>query len=869
MDLRRNTILETFDQLVDGNEPVAWAIVGAIDPTSRLAAARSAGLPLLANPDTEPWVTESLLVKVAAKFGLKDNRTNMGSYPETDEEWSIRFPPRTKSDLGIRRTRLRDLVAYARDIKAEMILRMTMDELGDFDYIAALNICWASLLFRHLKWFEFWKKTGTLRDSLSAFVSGAKSVSDVIKRGPCRMEHFLHLVENQSLAGYRNLPFPGFDYVAEARELAHGGLDHNLPPSSTFQALVDEALACPDVETDYIDFSDFVRSGQWLTAGSSSIGRMLVEFDGKVYKFKARKNTLPDIYEPEELITLCQNWIGQENSTLVKSELGKVRLAVAGDIATYLMMSWIIYLTGKCYLQWEGSTGQESVGELCDRLNSMMRLCKEGASLPFDFSKFDHQPKTEEITTIYQWFLNKARRNVPNSKLDAFESIAKRTLNGFALAILRYRDPTTGVGGKFNVTGGLMSGLRITSVVGDAWNLTMTRGVRKMLEAIGIDTSDISAFVRGDDSAIFSANVQKLRLFAEGYRRMGIIGGVGKFSVLRQNSEFLRTWICDRCLGYPVRVIPALTQRKPWSSEPWTGGGVITAIREACATLSRRGVNGDEVFRSLGRTWCRLHKLPLSVLSTPVHLGGLGLTSWDGRFIMKPALPTADVPPFKLVRTSLWRERNLAEVAEEYKFSVSDADLTEIATNQARTVLQADDVPAISKICRLHWRQELGESRRKTVKYTDLGSTLVTQITRMPEPLDKYQDLIDRLRRKHQLFGRFRHVLAELAKVRPFLRLLKIGVREWLAKAFPAVWELTRGSGSRLGDMLDYLGGEIKLNKGNQHPAITELVTLLTLESMPTSAWKKRGFSSRCVQLGSLVCENLKNSGWHTRLFSW
>jgi len=848
---------------------VAWAIVGAVQPSSQLAATRSVGEPLLANPDISDLVSLSLLVRTASKFAKEDNRLARGEYPDDEERWTARFPPRTKSDLGIRRTRLRDLFNFAECIREGPLLRRIIDELGDFDYIAALNVCWAGLLMRGKRWFEFWHKTRVLRDGLEAFVAAAKAISDQIKRGPCRMADLVHLVENHSLAGYRNLPFPGFDYVKEAKALASGGLDHTLPPGYRFQDLVDEALQCPDVAVDYVSFEDYVRRGSWLTSGSSSIGRVSVEFDGKVYRFKARKNVLPDLYEPEDLVALCRSWIGQENSTLVKSELGKVRLAVAGDIATYLMMSWIISLTGKCYLQWSGSTGQESVGDLCRRLNTMLDLCQEGASLPFDYRSFDHQPTTEEIETIYQWFLAKAGKNVPPAGQQEFNEIARKTLYGFSLAILRYRDPSTGVGGKLSVSGGLMSGLRITSVVGDAWNLTMTCGVKKLLGLVGIDTSDMPAFIRGDDSAIFSNSVQKLRLFAEGYRRLGVVGGEGKFSVLRQNSEFLRTWICDRCIGYPVRVIPALTQRKPWSSEPWTGGGVITAIREACATLSRRGVDGDEAFLSLGRTWCRLHKLPLSVLKTPVHLGGLGLLAWDGKEVCSPHLPPPNVPPFTMERTSTWRERRLRAIADEYGFEVGDEDLVRLATDEARQVLQADDVPPISQICRSVWRRELAQNRHRTVKYSDLGKSLVDRTVVMPESKDDYDILVTRLRERHPLFGRFRHVVAELSKVRPFLRLLNIGVRDWLGRFFPKVWELTRGGGARIADMLDFLAGEIRLNKGNHHPAVTELVGLLTLESLPTGAWRRRGFAARCVRTGCSISEALVSSGWHQRLFSW
>jgi len=866
-----------YSHLVGHDNNMAWALLSYFHRSSKFLQARSVGQPLLAVPVLSNKVTWAQIVSNAAKkFGHCRKKAAVVVPNHITEEWWLEtFPPRQKSDLGIRRTRVRDLVDYVTCSRKESLLQNTLCRLRDFDYICALNICWSGVLLDEGRWTQQMSRTGCFDDGVEHFVKVCKWLSDCIKRGPVDMENWLPYVECHSLTGYRNLPFPGFDYEKEAKDLAHGGLKHKYPPGYSFKQLVDEALDCPPVVTDFISFEDFVASREWVTSGSSSIGKMEVEMDGKVHKFKARKNTLVDLYTDDELVDRCKRYVGQRNTTLVKSELGKVRLAVAGDIETYLLMAWVVKLTGKAYLSWDGSTGEESVSQLCSRLDAMLKKSSDGFSLPFDFQKFDHQPTTDELKEIFRWLLDRARLSVPPTYYSYFDTVAGKLLHSFDTASLFWKDPTTGKCGVERVLGGLMSGLRLTSIIGDAWNLVMTYAVGKLLEGVGVDTAKLEKYVRGDDSAVFGDSFQALRLFAEGYRKMGVLGGEGKFSVLQGQTEFLRVWFDKHCLGYPARIIPGLVQRKPWTSTPWKEDGVIMALKEVCSALDRRGVDGVLLFKSLGRTWCRILRLPFKILGVPRFLGGIGLLPWDGKTRCAPAFPkvvdeeVARVRIRTKTRAQVWKNR-----ADEIGVILSEGEADQLAQAESLCTLRSDDIVQLGSYLRDKWRDKLRLERPKIVEYSDrfapLGGQEIYPGTEL-ESLAKlgYEGYLNEFNERKGYYGKFRGVIARLEEVRPLLRLRKLTVSWWLEKNYPDLWMLTRQTGSRLGEMLDYLGGTLQVFGGTTHPAVREVLIGLTLKVLPNNSWRKRGFAARVWSASGIIAEELRASVWHTRLFSW
>lgn len=159
--------------------------------------------------------------------------------------------------------------------------------------------------------------------------------------------------------------------------------------------------------SEYIDetFLSFIRAGRWERAGSSSIGRVEISFvtDGKLARkrFKSRKNFLLDLYTAESLYNRCLAMTEQANTALIKSELGKIRIAVASPVEHYLMYSWLLSKTGSFYTARWGNTLEETPVQEGARMWRISRMLRRGLyALPFDYAKFDHQPTSDEIRAI-------------------------------------------------------------------------------------------------------------------------------------------------------------------------------------------------------------------------------------------------------------------------------------------------------------------------------------------------------------------------------------------------------------------------------------------------------------------------------------
>lgn len=109
----------------------------------------------------------------------------------------------------------------------------------------------------------------------------------------------------------------------------------------------------------------WLETGDWERSGSASFGRVCYEVstsDGiKRGHFKARKNLIMDTTEFNDLYNRVSTYALQENRALIKSELGKIRIAVASPLETYLQMSWMYALGGSFYFSWPGNTLEEQL----------------------------------------------------------------------------------------------------------------------------------------------------------------------------------------------------------------------------------------------------------------------------------------------------------------------------------------------------------------------------------------------------------------------------------------------------------------------------------------------------------------------------
>lgn len=197
------------------------------------------------------------------------------------------------------------------------------------------------------------------------------------------------------------------------------------------------------------------------------------------------------------------------------------------------------------------------------------RLVAGEYSLPYDFASFDHQPTTAEVLAFQVATNSCARRLLRPDQTPDFDSLSRNLLAGFGHATLT-SPPGLGAQQTFQVTGGLMSGLRSTSCVGSGWNTIFGQFAKQLIFDVrgGRSVPKIWQLVRGDDTQVVGASYHDVLGVKLGYDALGAIANESKFTLRRGRTEFLRIETQDRLRGYPCRTIPLMVQRRPWNARP-------------------------------------------------------------------------------------------------------------------------------------------------------------------------------------------------------------------------------------------------------------------------------------------------------------
>lgn len=641
----------------------------------------------------EKFVSDS----VVGRFGLAGKRwpaaTAIDFSSWDDAQFEELFPFRTAMDKAIRRTRLIDVRALFRDLLNEDFNYVLSGCVG-LDYIFSSNICYAWLIDPQAV--LTLGKVDAFRDP-EKFNEVAKFVSSLVKTAPVTRLIRQRYGEISALVGYRNPPYPGFDVFAEAEDLAKGGEPHGYNEDSwrvEFSDALKSITVYPDVLPPYVSFPDYVRGLSWVTSGASDVGKVEWSFQGDSGHFKARKNFVPYVYDIEALVASGLESQSQVNKTLVKAELAKLRLAVAGDIVTYLQMSWLGYLTGKSYKLWQGCTLEETFDQQSARMLALQRELTNGWSMPFDFSAFDHQPTTWEIVQICRAWFHTAEVGRSSVELEAIRAMSARVLASFSAAALVTTQGEKRV--SVPVSGGLGSGLFVTSPVGNIWNMVVTAIVKKMMLRCGV--SGYNSFLRGDDSAITSGSSSRLLLFRLGFAAVNAIGADGKFAIHRGESEFLRVWFTrDATYGFVWRAVAGLTQSKPWNSTPWTSEAELESVFSSLTTIERRlGRDFSDWRLSFARGWSRRRKLSIDYLRLPRLMGGFGLLPFLGR------VPSQPIPKFVLPKLnfSLGPYASSATQLRFPDFKLADSESLALTQGYMQHLAASDDVQGFSRIAR-------------------------------------------------------------------------------------------------------------------------------------------------------------------------
>lgn len=740
------------------------------------------------------------------------------------------FPFRSNADPALRRARLADWHdAYSRVNVHGLVTSDFFSILRSCcrcDYIMAMNMVSAVWVLGK-EWWHNWMQLVPVIN-FENYTAVAKQVSNLLKMGDSELDVRFY-AEAANLVGYRNPPIPSFDVVKETEALADGGAPHEY--SYSFRQAVRDVLDKPTTHVEFVSFEDYVLSGVWATSGSSSEGHFSVNIDGKEEKFRAKKNILAEIANLEDLATRARASRRQVNKAIVKAELGKLRMAVSSDVLTYLKMHYVVHMMGLFYKKWPGSTSAESVYEQTDRNIEMLTYLKRRFGVPVDFAGFDHQPETDEIADIWDLFSEKALANTATAYIPEMREICASVRAGFFDSVLI--EPSTQA--VFRVTGGLMSGLLITSLVGNAWNTAQTARVYRWVFDRGLRPQLPEATkIKGDDTSLCDNRWEFCVAMVLGYKALNLKLGEGKFAVLYQRSEFLRVWYDTEGLhGYVCRAIPGINQRKPWASEPWDEVGTIRASWDALNTCIRRGARlalAAQWQQTLTERWAARTKLSGYFLQIPRMHGGLGVFPWDGKAVPVVRLPVVK-KSFTPPSPNKWF---VASVGEKLALSyppVLPSTVSSVSVDLVRDTISADDIPAINRKLRQDWnRQIVGfqNSFRIVAASSDVLPIVPVNVTFLPLPggLKNAERAAAALIPTFGKFATHEQRWKDLQVIKQYETLRPLDVMDGLVPGFAyAVRSLERRGLSR-GNALDWLFGTLPDQLlCDIHPHLSRLLT--------------------------------------------
>jgi hypothetical protein len=766
--------------------------------------------------------------------------------PGMESLLKILYPPRSKNDMNLRRTRFRDLFHFyhSQNVYTYPILFAMLGQ----DYIRTLLTAW---FCQGLNKTSFDMITQTTIPQLDKYTG---DLTNQLKSQPAQ-DGWQIFAELKNLTGYRFLPWEGFDAKADTLEFATGGQPHDMYHS--FQHWLHKAIGplkslSPTFKP--LTFLEFITSNHWITAGASTEGHIVIEYDGKLHKIKCRKNVVKDVILATELYQQAIDSTEQIAHAFAKYETGKIRIAVTGDLLTYLKMSWIAYLSEYSYKKWPHTTRLEDGLSRTTRMLQIINLCKAGYyGLALDFKGFERQVQSAECQVIQAAVDQQAVANY-----SACADIAANIQSTFDNSILIGMD-----GAKYNVTGGLPSGILGTSYIGDGFNISAAEAAINNLKSLGVP--EVAYYwLQGDDGNYMDNNPHLLQLMDWLFARMGFEAGIGKFGITPGSTEFLRvSYDANGAHGYPARSIVGLVQRKPWSDAPTSDVLPISSALDALITSSNRGLRLTKAIKVISQLWSRLHKISPKIASSP-QPNGLGIGSlipnirYNGK-IEKPLIIQAQVKtPY---RRNYW-----TELSESVDLPLNSAQIDALVARDMQSMLITDSVPGATGIL----RESVLAHLATTTTFIELPplTPILNTIT-----LAKDIQLIGTAVRPetNPLFGAYSLSEAALQKYSP-LKQFGLSLTKLRAIRYPAYAAAIR-SLRKLNfshdDAILYLTADLPTNTGRFNKSITTYLQAAIANQIQIGVVPKSRLVDLWLTLNNLVLIDFERAGPLIELHTW
>lgn len=796
--------------------------------------------------------------------GVIDDLVVMGSRDEMNEKAEELWPLRTKTDGDQRRTRFFDVIQGWRTLKKPDALLYVLRRSKGWDQIHLCNVAWMALILGD-EWVENMDRLGLIGGLMDDWFARAKELTRILKVVGLQDKKWFHYVELQHLVGYRNPPVAGFDPVESAAELANSGHDFDWFGWDP-RELAGDIMTMNLADVEQFTFYEWVLSGKWVTSGSASGYKIDVEVDNENVRVRVSKTNFIDVRTPEEATQHALSQLKMVNNVFVKNETGKMRIAVAGDMDTYLKMTYIKHYMAGASTKWPGAIRGEDFDKQRERMALMLELLRTMYSLPFDWEKFDHQGRRYVFLIFLERVFVISRVNVGPALRKEFDEIAENVFKCAQASEMVLHDD-----GKiyiWTVHGWLESGIAFTSDMGDAGDGMITYLCTRIMQTIGVSLGNSKYWIMGDDSTQIYRNWAMCALAERVMAAIGAIGGVSKFSVRKGETELLRLWYDDDGVhGYPARVIVGLTQRKPWSNDPWQPQNVIDALADACYTLARR--TGEHnvcqaLLKSLVRTWVRMHNVKFEVAWATTMQGGLGLFADEKVRVVQPPLPRfSDMAvDLRIVNQTTWREKILRDGYErDYGIVI---DTKAISERKAKQSLVTDGTYGAIKGAVAKWKDEMKIVREVKVLEVPFLWSIPPDFEKLD--VDNFDVTILRAKTMAPTWG----VCPELAKARADYADIRppFSFGEWLRKYyFTAHQRLKTFHRSwHRSEAIDYLIGDTGAPKSRLHPSLRWIGDLFAATSFQPNQPIVHGQLSTAA---GVIHEIVANTPFARKLYTW
>lgn len=395
---------------------------------------------------------------------------------------------------------------------------------------------------------------------------------------------------------------------------------------------MEEGMSNTVVATPVYDW--IADTANWALTGTTDLARVGVVVDGVVQKAMKNKISASLALSTEELMDIFENDVTTKYTVYVKKESSKARPVIVATTACYLRQAWFGNLV---YAAYKGSPQSTSYMSTAQQFGYWSERCtsgvSEGVNFPSDYANFDRQIEKVEIQILIEEWTYKLTKLVQPTMANEVVRVSNLILRDlWADSRVFYDNRST------PYDNGLLSGWFLTSLIGNTANRTWAMladrfsPVKPRVSFRITMGDDLDQSMRDLASAVFwFQTMLDLSINLHPDKTLATAAVLGN----NMSTEYLRKSVTkNKVRGYPARAILTITWGNPNNNMVSTDtlqSVALSEISQGWELLSSR--LGMKISNVLDLMLTDMHyatklskSILKSVLSTPVALGGLGLS---------------------------------------------------------------------------------------------------------------------------------------------------------------------------------------------------------------------------------------------------